>query len=197
MRFFNSDGSKKFPFRAKSLTSHGLREFVSEVDALRKTGVKFLDARPWKTKKEKGRDTMATQSPKADSGTTGPTLYRMVAPGKFAPVREEAAKANFAKFLSREKTTVAVAALAFVLAGLFPPWLYTEDHTNSNSRYGPPGRHLQFNAGYHCIFSAPQRTGEFGGVKLDIERLLIEWACIGVATGAVWFVCKTLPNGDG
>jgi hypothetical protein len=121
------------------------------------------------------------------------TLYRMVAPGKFAPVAAQNAPATLSRLLWTRKTIVVVAALAFVLAGLFPPWFYTVDVT---------GVHFRRDAGYSFIlFPPPSSKGTLSlgdwktvwGIQLDTRRLLIEWACISVTGGAGWLLW-VVPN---
>jgi hypothetical protein len=64
---------------------------------------------------------------------------------------------------------------AFVLCGLFPPWLYT--------RSG----HTERDAGYWFLLTAPKPEGySNSGIRLDAERLAIEWLCILAATGGLW-----------
>jgi hypothetical protein len=87
-------------------------------------------------------------------------------------------------FLIR-KAIVAVAAIAFILSGLFPPWLQTLDVTAT---------HNHTDAGYSFILSPPlPKKGAYYsedyGIQLDTTRLLIEWSCILVAAGSVWFLC--------
>ena len=117
------------------------------------------------------------------------TLYRMVVPGRFAPVAAQTGTATLSRLLWTRKTIAVMAALAFVLAGLFPPWLYTVNVT---------GMHLRRDAGYSFLLSPPHRSKEtpflgawetVWGIQLDTPRLLIEWACISVASGAAWLLC--------
>ena len=84
--------------------------------------------------------------------------------------------------LQSRKITLAVAAAAFVLAGLFPPWLKTFDAQAIHSRR---------NAGYAFILSPPEPEGHrpYDGIQLDTTRLLIEWSCILVFAGTAWFLC--------
>jgi len=124
-----------------------------------------------------------SQEPK--SGKPDSTLYRMVAPGRFAPVPEETIDVKIFKHLRTRKTIVAIAAVAFVLTGLFPPWLQTLNLESIHERTV---------AGYSCVFSPPQPKAhgwdrEFYGIERDTSRLLVEWSCIVVATGAAWFLC--------
>jgi hypothetical protein len=99
-------------------------------------------------------------------------------------------------------------ALAIVVSGLFPPWVFTFDKSGYNDEQG---WHSQRNAGYACIFTPPKphfvsnANGKvistigadgkdlFGdeffayfGVKLDLSRLLVEWVCIVAVSGAAW-----------
>jgi len=65
----------------------------------------------------------------------------------------------------------------FVLMGLFPPWLYTLDVT---------GHHWNKDAGYAIIFSPsnPSPHGDYVGIRVDTQRLLIQWVCVATMTGA-------------
>jgi hypothetical protein len=77
------------------------------------------------------------------------------------------------KKISVCKLIILVGAVAFILCGLFPPWLdiSSQGHTRS--------------AGYSFILSPP--PGGYGK-KLDIARLAVEWLCILGATGAAWII---------
>lgn len=132
------------------------------------------------------------------------TLYREIAPGRFAPVKLERLTVRFAKQLRSRKTIVAVAAIAFVLAGLFPPWLYTLDLAD--------GPHARRDAGFAFIFSPPKQEKaryigyppgfipdggasmdfppKLFGIQLDTRRLLVEWACILAVGGAALLLCS-------
>ena len=121
------------------------------------------------------------------------TLYRMVAPNRFAPLKKEPTTVNWRKWLLHPKAIVMAGAISFVLAGIFPPWLYTVYETGNSYHSGKRG---ELNAGYYCLFNPPAPKDEFEGVKLDGERLLVELACVAVATGAMWFVCKRQPTED-
>ncbi len=93
------------------------------------------------------------------------------------------------------KAIIGTAAVAFVMAGLFPPWVHSLD---------VGGKRAHLNAGYSFIFvpPAPVMQQEWQGlyapnevryfsVQLDSSRLAIEWACILAASGAAWFLCGT------
>jgi hypothetical protein len=70
--------------------------------------------------------------------------------------------------------------VAFVLSGLFPPWVYT---------FNPPGaRPTENPAGYRLIFDPPPaaRKHHLAGARIDYAQLLIQWAAIGaMVVGAV------------
>ena len=70
---------------------------------------------------------------------------------------------------------IILGATAFVLSGLFPPWVYT---FSSPRGAGPTEKP----AGYHLIFAPPLPAYDhrFDGVQIDYTRLLIQWAMIGV-----------------
>jgi hypothetical protein len=112
------------------------------------------------------------------------TLYREVAPGKFEPVKPESPALRFYKRLRNRKIIVALAAVAFTLAGLFPPWLNTFT-TNA-------GLLSRWDAGYSFILSPPppKKTAPYWGAQLDMTRLLVEWSCIFVAGSAAWFLFR-------
>ena len=77
------------------------------------------------------------------------------------------------------KKTVAFGVVAFILSGLFPPWIAT---------FSPPsGQQAQTPAGYHLIFDPPPeiRKNRFAGVQIDRTRLLIQWAIIGAIVAGV------------
>jgi hypothetical protein len=73
--------------------------------------------------------------------------------------------------LSVPKAIMLGGCFLFLLSGLFPPWLYT--------RSG----HTVRSAGYCFLLTAPKPEGYNGGIKLDAERLAIEWLCILVGSG--------------
>jgi len=97
---------------------------------------------------------------------------------------------DFGIILSVKQRIVSLAALLFVLAAVFPPWVYTFDRTGSHSRTS---------ADYQFILTppTPQDTGPFYGVEIDGPRLAVEWACVLVAAGAVWFCCGTMSASEG
>ncbi len=82
----------------------------------------------------------------------------------------------------RYRAVIIFGILAFILTGLFPPWITT---------FSPPGGQMaQTPAGYRPIFNPPPaaRKNKFAGVQIDHTRLLIQWAMIGaVVAGAVAF----------
>ena len=57
--------------------------------------------------------------------------------------------------------------MAFVAAGLFPPWFYEDSNRNR---------------GYHFILSYPPKLSS---PTVDFRRLGVEWAIIAVVTGAL------------
>jgi Tfp pilus assembly protein PilV len=80
------------------------------------------------------------------------------------------------------KAVVLWGALAFLLCGLFPPWLYNAS-----------GRFRARSAGYGFILangdSAP-------GDVIDVNRRGVEWLCVLAATGVAWFFLsgETVPT---
>jgi hypothetical protein len=88
--------------------------------------------------------------------------------------------------VSASKLIILSGAVAFILCGLFPPWLYisNEGHTRST--------------GYGFILLPPANTDNRAyGTKLDIARLSVEWLCIAVATGTVWMLVSKPEKGKG
>jgi len=80
--------------------------------------------------------------------------------------------------------------LAFVLIGLYPPWMVRIDV--------PYRMHVGQNAGYHLIVSppAPDRNQPFGdraSVQLDWSRLMLEWVILAGVVGGVlaWQFTRT------
>jgi hypothetical protein len=65
---------------------------------------------------------------------------------------------------------VILTLLLFAAMGLCPPWISTH-----RSETTP--------AGYHLIFNPPK--SEWSGVRIDTERLLIQWAVLIALTGAL------------
>lgn len=96
----------------------------------------------------------------------------------------------------RRKTILIWTAVAIVVSGLFPPWLYTFDKGSTSDT---AGGHWDVSAGYACIFKPPPSGLEplgandeylhfnaLAGAKLDMARLLVEWGCILALSGAAW-----------
>ena len=104
------------------------------------------------------------------------------------------------------KTILFWTALAIVLSGLFPQWLYTFNKLASSDSVG---YYSERSAGYAFIFNPPEphivgaQSGglfqmdkppyneqdlAFFGIKLDLVRLLVEWVCILAVSGAAWGV---------
>jgi hypothetical protein len=79
------------------------------------------------------------------------------------------------------------------MCGLFSPWLYTVYQTGTRDF---SGMRSEKSAGYHCIFTPPPPEIESPthGVRLDVERLLVEWVCIVAACGAAWAVFPSNKN---
>jgi len=91
------------------------------------------------------------------------------------------------------KTILFWTMLAIVMCGLFPPWSYTFYMT------GGAGFRSEKDAGYYFILNPPPpeynpSTSHFSkegyGVKLDAQRLLVEWVCILAVGGAAWGVAR-------
>jgi hypothetical protein len=87
--------------------------------------------------------------------------------------------------LNKKQEIIGFAVLLFLIAALFPPWVYTFDRNGSHS-HSP--------AGYQFILSAPtpQESGPLYGVEIDLTRLAVEWVSILAASSAVWFCWGTI-----
>jgi hypothetical protein len=100
------------------------------------------------------------------------------------------------------KAILKLTALAIVVSGLFPPWLYVFDTTGTKD---DAGGHWEVSAGYSSLFRPPNtlflsmtdkelaRLVEISrpyhapvGTKLDVSRLLVEWVCLMALSGAAW-----------
>jgi hypothetical protein len=82
------------------------------------------------------------------------------------------------------KTTLICASVVILVSGLFPPWLYTFYRTGTHDGFG--GR-SEKSAGCYFIFTPPPPDNYYPayGVRLDMERLLVEWVSILAAAGLV------------
>lgn len=85
-----------------------------------------------------------------------------------------------------QRIVIAGGLVAVAVCGLFPPWLltfYTTGSTDSS------GYHSESSAGYHFLFTPPVRGPSHAfGTKLDLQALLVEWACVGAITWAAWLL---------
>jgi hypothetical protein len=79
------------------------------------------------------------------------------------------------------KLTIIVGAVAFILCGLFPPWLSISSAGHAHA------------TGCSFILSPPTK----GNSKLDISRLAVEWLCIAVAAGTVWLLVSKPKKATG
>ena len=81
------------------------------------------------------------------------------------------------------KRIITWAAIAFVASCLVLPWQYTAD------RNGKDGFHSRTPAGYSLLFDPPTnpRTENGFGVRIDLGRLMIEWAALGAIAGVILF----------
>ena len=89
--------------------------------------------------------------------------------------------------MNKTKAVVQCGALAFLLCGLFPPWLCTFVPYGTDTAV--PGAE---DAGFSFIFIAPS---DRHGVRIDAVRLGVEWLCVLAATGAAW-VLVAKPGQD-
>jgi len=93
-----------------------------------------------------------------------------------------------------QKGVIVFGVMAFILCGLFPPWLYT---VNSSGGGGQIMVHSEKSAGYEFILAPPkpEYEGVHFGVRLDGLRLGIEWTCVAAGCGAVWVLfARTAPR---
>jgi hypothetical protein len=94
--------------------------------------------------------------------------------------------------LTGQRILIACGLAAFVFCGLSPPWLYTryEPGTADRSGFGSAR-----NAGCWFIFFPPEPESNSAtrGVRIDRDRLAIEWFCIVAVVGAGW-VLATKPD---
>lgn len=86
----------------------------------------------------------------------------------------------------KHRRIVILGVVLFVLMGLFPPWIYIA----AIPRGGP----VEKPAGYYLLFDppAPEKSGPIWGVRVDVVRLLVQWAVVGAFTGA-FFLRRRLP----
>ncbi len=123
-------------------------------------------------------------------------LYRMTGPTKFTAVGKppfifpplwlyrlidgQTARQLSPDCIRRRKIIVASAALAFLVAGLFPPWVQTVDLNTT---------HTQTDAGYAFLLSppVPKEYSYAIGMRLDNARLQLEMACVLAASVGAWF----------
>lgn len=91
------------------------------------------------------------------------------------------------------KIILVLAALAIVVSGLFPPWLYTIYATGTREE---AGYRSEKSAGCHFLLTPPPPEIDHVacGVKLDAERLCIEWACILAAGTAAWGIAGLIRS---
>jgi FtsH-binding integral membrane protein len=94
----------------------------------------------------------------------------------------------------KQRLIVILAACALIVALLFPPWLYTYD------KNGSLGAHSTKSAGYCCLIWAPVPERDYWGkaqpeygVRIDSTRLLLEFACIAVASAVAFLFASVKP----
>ena len=70
---------------------------------------------------------------------------------------------------------LAAGLLGIISCGLFPPWV--------NVLNVPYRAHSRTPAGYSFIAFPPPQKDSRWGVDIDIQKLIIEWVCVGAACG--------------
>ena len=79
------------------------------------------------------------------------------------------------KMNGKQKIILALGVILIILSGLFPPWTNTFKQASIYS---------ETPADYSFIFDPPRKWVKTYGVKLDIERLSVQWIIIIIGTGA-------------
>ena len=79
---------------------------------------------------------------------------------------------RFMKWLGAQKAILLCATLAFVLCGIFPPWL----------SYG--------RAADYSFILLPPVSG-----RLDFSRLVVEWLCVGAIASMAWIFTARASKG--
>lgn len=94
---------------------------------------------------------------------------------------------NMTKFNAFNKKIIKLASVTIILMGLFPPWLYTVSASGGIYNEKP--------ASYALIFNppAPKVDTPIHGVKLDFQKLLLQWFLVLLAS-AVLLVIKGNNN---
>ena len=90
---------------------------------------------------------------------------------------------------SYKRNALFVGLAVTVIMGLWPPWTATIETTNT---------HIRHDAGYSFIGDPPpppesltdRFRREFVSVRVDVGRLLIQWAVVAAATGALALVVQ-------
>jgi hypothetical protein len=82
--------------------------------------------------------------------------------------------------MSKTKVATRCGALAFIICGLFPPWLYTHSCDYA--------ARAETSAEFSFLLKAPEpRNRAYSyGIKLDTAKLAVEWLCVLAAAGAAW-----------
>ena len=66
----------------------------------------------------------------------------------------------------------------WLLSAAVPPWVYTFSVPRSGTAATPAGYHLLW------VPPAPKSSSHAAGVRVDLDRLLIQWAIIAAIGGA-------------
>lgn len=105
---------------------------------------------------------------------------------------QETQLARVGKMNRKQGFFLGAAIFVIVLMGLFPPWIHTFNYQGIYSE--EPG-------GYAFIFDPPAASSKWGtyhhGLRLDVSRLLLQWAIVGIAVaGLVWVLKRTTDQTD-
>ncbi|MHC4642692.1 MAG: hypothetical protein ACYS32_13685 [Planctomycetota bacterium] len=89
----------------------------------------------------------------------------------------------------KQKICLWVGIAVIVFMGFIPPWVYTK----ISYAVGQAG-----NAGYHCILYPPEPrvVSLREGIRIDILRLLVQWAIVSVITGGLIVTFKDKKRKD-
>ncbi len=88
----------------------------------------------------------------------------------------------------KQKVCIWIGIASFVLMGLLPPWVY---------RFDSDVVRMEASAGYSFLTSPPApkegyyaEQGDFITVRIDVTRLLIQWAMVVVLVGGLFVTLR-------